>query len=66
MFLIFISQEEEVALLDCITKTDFSRWKEMKSGRSLKMYGGTVTPNGLEHAEELPSYFELICDRLHS
>jgi hypothetical protein len=36
----------------------------MKSGRSLKRFGGEVSEKGLENQEPLPPYFHIISEKL--
>jgi alkylated DNA repair protein alkB family protein 6 len=62
----YLSTADEKALLDCIFNLDQDRWFEMKSGRSLKRYGGEVGPKGgLISQELLPNYFQAIGRKLY-
>lgn len=56
----FITEEEENLLLKCIEKLDIDRWVQLKSGRSLKKFGGEVSTDGLIDPEPLPIYFDCI------
>lgn len=40
-----------------------SRWVQLRN-RRLQLYGGTVTPRGLEDAEPLPSALQRLCEDL--
>jgi hypothetical protein len=50
----YITEESETLLLKCVNELDKERWYEMRSGRSLKRYGGEVDAHGLINSEPLP------------
>lgn len=60
----YISQADHDLLLKWLVERDKKGWNELPN-RSVKRYGGDVTPTGLQNKQELPKYLQPLAQRIY-